>query len=51
MIQKIKGLFNSSKAKIKKICKTNEKGMRKVLGKTFITIIRIIVEKLLDKLL
>ena len=47
--KKVKSLVSSGKSKIIKIYKKNKKCLYKFLGKTFITIIKIIVEKLLDK--
>lgn len=47
--EKIKSLVSSGKKRIKKLYKKNKKSLYKFLGKTFITIIKIIVEKLLDK--
>ena len=49
LLKKVKSLVSSGKNKIKKIYKKNKKSLYKFLGKTFITIIKIIVEKLLDK--
>lgn len=47
--KKVKLLTSSAKNILKKIYKDNKKSICKFLGKTFITIIKIIVEKLLDK--
>lgn len=44
--KKVKSLISSG---IKKAYKRNRKSFYRFLGKTFITIIKIIVEKLLDK--
>lgn len=49
LLKKVKLLISSGKRKIKKLYKKNKKSLYKFLGKTFITIIKIIVEKLLDK--
>lgn len=49
LFKKVKSLISSGKNKFKKIYKKNKKSLYKFLGKTFITIIKIIVEKLLDK--
>lgn len=49
LLKKVKSLLSSGKNKIKKMYKKNKKSLYKFLGKTFITIIKIIVEKLLDK--
>ena len=49
LLKKVKSLVSSGKRKIKKVYKKNKKSLYKFLGKTFITIIKIIVEKLLDK--
>lgn len=49
LLKKVKLLVSSGKNKIKKIYKRNKRNLYKFLGKTFITIIKIIVEKLLDK--
>lgn len=49
LLKKVKSLVSSDKNKIKKMYKKNKKSLYKFLGKTFITIIKIIVEKLLDK--
>lgn len=49
MINKFKLLISSGKKKVKKWYKKNKKHLYKFLGKTFITIIKIIVEKILDK--
>lgn len=49
LFKKIKSLVSSGKSKIKKLYKKNKKSLYKFLGKSFITIIKIIVEKLLDK--
>lgn len=49
LLIKVKSLISSGKNKFKKIYKKNKKNLYKFLGKTFITIIKIIVEKLLDK--
>lgn len=46
---KVRSLISSGKNKVRKICKQNKKSLYRFLGKTFITIIKIIVEKLLDK--
>ena len=47
--KKVKLLVSSGKNKIKTMYKNNKKDLYKFLGKTFISIIKIIVEKLLDK--
>ena len=49
LFKKVKLLVSSGINKFKKIYKKNKKSLYKFLGKTFITIIKIIVEKLLDK--
>lgn len=49
LLKKVKQLVSSGKNKIKNLYKQNKKGLYRFLGKTFITIIKIIVEKLLDK--
>ena len=49
LFEKIKLLVSSGKSRIKKLYKKNKKFLYKFLGKSFITIIKIIVEKLLDK--
>lgn len=49
LLKKVKSLVSSGKSIIKKVYKKNKKSLYKFLGKTFITIIKIIVEKLLDK--
>ncbi len=49
LFKKIKLLISSGKRKIRKLYKKNKKSLYKFLGKTFIEIIKIIVEKLLDK--
>ena len=48
-LKKVKLLTSSGKNILNKIYKYNKKSICKFLGKTFITIIKIIVEKLLDK--
>ena len=48
-LKKVKSLTSSGKNILKKIYKYNKKSICKFLGKTFIIIIKIIVEKLLDK--
>lgn len=48
-LKKVRSLISSGKNKISKIYKQNKKDLYRFLGKTFITIIKIIVEKLLDK--
>lgn len=47
--KKVKSLISSGIKNIKKAYKRNRKSFYRFLGKTFITIIKIIVEKLLDK--
>ena len=49
VLKKVKQLISSGKKAFKKFCKTNKKSFYRFLGKTFITIIKVIVEKLLDK--
>lgn len=49
LFKKVKLLVSSGKNKIKKMYKKNKRILYRFLGKTFITIIKIIVEKLLDK--
>ena len=49
LLKKVKSLVSSGKNKIKKIYRKNKKNLYRFFGKTFITIIKIIVEKLLDK--
>lgn len=48
-LKKVKLLTSSGKNRFKKFYKKNKKSIFKFLGKTFITIIKVIVEKLLDK--
>ena len=48
-LKKVKLLTSSGKNRFKKFYKKNKKSICKFLGKTFITIIKVIVEKLLDK--
>ena len=48
-LKKVKSLISSGKTQIKQMYKQNKKCLYKFLGKTFITIIKVIVEKLLDK--
>lgn len=47
--KRVKSLVSSGKKKIVKIYKKNKKSICRFLGKTFIEIVKIIVEKLLDK--
>lgn len=49
LLKKVKSLVSSGKSKIKKVYRKNKKNLYKFLGKTFIIIIKIIVEKLFDK--
>ena len=49
LFEKVKLLISSGKNMLKKFYKDNKKSICKFLGKTFITIIKVIVEKLLDK--
>lgn len=47
--EKVKRLVSSGLQRLKKLYRKNKKKVYKFLGKTFITIIKIIVEKILDK--
>lgn len=47
--ERVKSLVSSGNKKVKKFYKKNKKSICRFLGKTFIEIVKIIVEKLLDK--